>query len=158
MTKLTLPHSQNGLISDQGAAIPPSPIPGQRGNLFRPSERPVEPPAPLLDHLRFIARAAVRRTFNDPRATCHVERSVLHWVLHWNPITDHPIRQHVGWKAANEAKRCKAAKTEKARRELYGRSWDLLQLRPRRQHRARVLRRAKTKNEETKNEERKKSR
>ncbi len=82
-----------------------------------------EPPAPLLDSLRFIARASVRRVFNDPRTTTHVERLCLHWLMHWDPIEDQPIRAYIGLKAGNEARRIKAMKPA-AQTEAFARSWD----------------------------------
>ena len=67
-----------------------------------------EPPCPLLDHLRFIARAAVRRVYNEPRVTVWVERKVLQWLMAWDPTTDQGIRQHIGLMAGNEARKLKA--------------------------------------------------
>ncbi len=69
-----------------------------------------EPPSELLDCLRFIARASVRRVYNDPRVTVFVERKVLQWLLDWDPVQDQPVRQHIGLKAGNEARRLKAMK------------------------------------------------
>jgi hypothetical protein len=97
-----------------------------RGTFTR-VEPPYEPPAPLLAHLRFIARATVRRVFNDPRTTTHVERCVLHWLMHWDPVTDQPVRQYIGLKAGNEARRIKALKGRK-RDVVLGRSHDLMRL------------------------------
>lgn len=82
--------------------------PRRADGTLTPAPRVPEPPSPLLDGLRFIARAAVRRVYNDPRTTTHVERLVLRWLLQWDPLTDQGIRQYIAFKSANEARRIKA--------------------------------------------------
>lgn len=71
--------------------------------------------------LRFIGRAAVRRVYNDPRTTVHVERLTLGWLMEWDPLNDTAVRQFIGLRAANEARRIKAM-TEAERTAAFGRS------------------------------------
>lgn len=100
---------------------------GEGDGRFIPSAPVPEAGAPLLEHLRFIARATVRRVYNDPRTTTHVERCVLHWLMHWDPVSGQPIRQHIGLMAGNEARKVKAMK-EADRTQHFGRSNDLMRL------------------------------
>lgn len=69
---------------------------------------PLEPPAPLLEALRFVGRGTVRQVYNCPRVTVHVERMMLEWLMDWDPVNDPPVRQALALKAANEARRLKA--------------------------------------------------
>ena len=94
---------------------------------FREGSPVPEPHAPLLDVLRFVARASVRRVYNCPRTTVHVERCVLHWLMRWDPVADLPVRQYIGLKAANEARKAKALKGRE-QDVLFGRSHDLVRL------------------------------
>jgi hypothetical protein len=97
--------------------------------LYVPRSARLEPPAPLLEALRTIARATVRKVYNDPRLTGHVERSVLHWLMNWDPSGKQSVRTRIALLAANEARRFAASSNAK-RTEILGRSNDLIRLAP----------------------------
>lgn len=80
-----------------------------------------------------VARATVRRIYNDPRLTTHVERCVLDWLMNWDPSGKQPIRTRIALLAANEARRY-AASSNARRTEIVGRSNDLIRLAPPRDH------------------------
>lgn len=80
-----------------------------------------------------VARATVRKIYNDPRLTVHVERCVLHWLMHWDPSGRQRIKAHVALLAANEARRYAASSNAK-RTEIVGRSNELIRLAPPRDH------------------------
>lgn len=67
-----------------------------------------EPSPPLLEAMRFLCRAAVRKVYNCPKVTRHVERMALTWLMDWDPIGDPPIRSYMVLRASNEARRLKA--------------------------------------------------
>lgn len=80
-----------------------------------------------------IARATVRRIYNDPRLTVHVERCVLHWLMYWDPASRQGVRQHIALRAANEARRWMTSSNAE-RTEILGRSNELIRLAPPRDH------------------------
>jgi hypothetical protein len=91
--------------------------------VYLATRRTRRPNAPLLEMLQFIARGSVRRVYNDPLVTVHVERCCLRWLLDWDPVEDQPVRQYIGLKAGNEARRLKAM-SPRERSIAMGRSWD----------------------------------
>lgn len=92
-----------------------------------PAEASYAPPSVLLDTLRMTAGAASRGIFNEPRTVTHIERSVLAWLLAWDPRENGTIMQHVAMRAANEARRLKAM-TPAERTRACSRSADLPRL------------------------------
>lgn len=99
---------------------------------FRVGSARLEPPAPLLDALRIMARVTARRIYNDPRLDVLVTRRTLGWLLTWDPAGRQGVRQHVALQAANEARRW-VASSPNQRTVLFGRSKDCPVL-ERRQH------------------------
>ena len=82
-----------------------------------------EPCPPLLDALRFLGRVTVRRVYNCPKVTLHIERMTLTWLMDWDPLEDPPVRSYIVLKAGNEARRLKAM-TQRARTQACSRSSD----------------------------------
>lgn len=75
-----------------------------------------------------VARATVRKIYNDPRLTVHVERCVLHWLMHWDQSGgERRLKPYIALRAANEARRFAAA-TDARRTEIVGRSNELMYL------------------------------
>lgn len=118
-------------MTDQKERRQALPRDGSTG-LYTPRSARLEPPAPLLEALRHIARTTARRIYNDPRLEAHIQRCVLHWLLGWDPAGRQGIRQRIGLLAANEARRY-AAGSDSKRSEILGRSNDLPRL-TRREH------------------------
>lgn len=52
-----------------------------------------------------VARASVRRVYNEPRVTRHVERLVLGWLLDMDPKDLGRASGRIGLLAANEARK-----------------------------------------------------